>query len=83
MGWQQRGYAAAELAHIADPQTDIKIIKARPAFCFQPNLTGGTTVATTMLISAAAGIHVFATGGIGGVHRGAEWILTSQLTCQN
>ncbi len=32
----------------------------------------GTTVATTMQIAAAAGISVFATGGIGGVHRGAE-----------
>jgi pseudouridine-5'-phosphate glycosidase len=34
--------------------------------------TAGTTVATTMQIAAAAGIKVFATGGIGGVHRGAE-----------
>jgi|SRR5471032_278011 len=32
----------------------------------------GTTVATTMQIAALAGIRVFATGGIGGVHRGAE-----------
>ena len=32
----------------------------------------GTTVATTMMIAAMAGIKVFATGGIGGVHRGAE-----------
>ena len=32
----------------------------------------GTTVATTMQFAALAGIHVFATGGIGGVHRGAE-----------
>jgi pseudouridylate synthase len=34
--------------------------------------TGGTTVAATMYIAALAGIEVFATGGIGGVHRGAE-----------
>ena len=34
--------------------------------------TGATTVATTMLIASLAGIRVFATGGIGGVHRGAE-----------
>lgn len=33
---------------------------------------GATTVAATMIIAAMAGIHVFATGGIGGVHRGAE-----------
>lgn len=35
-------------------------------------LPGATTVATTMLIAELAGIRVFATGGIGGVHRGAE-----------
>lgn len=35
-------------------------------------VTAGTTVATTMQIAAMAGIKVFATGGIGGVHRGAE-----------
>ena len=33
---------------------------------------GATTVATTMIGAAMAGIHVFATGGIGGVHRGAQ-----------
>src|SRR5579862_1190973 len=35
-------------------------------------VTGATTVAATMIIAALAGIRVFATGGIGGVHRGAE-----------
>lgn len=35
-------------------------------------LDGATTVTTTMIIAAMAGISVFATGGIGGVHRGAE-----------
>ena len=34
--------------------------------------TGATTVATTMMLAEMAGIRVFATGGIGGVHRGAE-----------
>ncbi len=33
---------------------------------------GATTVATTMIIAAMAGIRIFATGGIGGVHRGAQ-----------
>ncbi|CAI6335312.1 unnamed protein product [Periconia digitata] len=36
------------------------------------NFNGGTTVAGTMLLSHLAGIKVFATGGLGGVHRGAE-----------
>ena len=33
---------------------------------------GTTTVASTMIIAAKAGIRIFATGGIGGVHRGAQ-----------
>ena len=36
------------------------------------NADGATTVAATMIIAAMAGIKVFATGGVGGVHRGAE-----------
>ncbi len=35
-------------------------------------MDGATTVAATMIVAAAAGIRVFATGGVGGVHRGAE-----------
>lgn len=35
-------------------------------------MDGATTVATTMIIASMAGIKIFATGGIGGVHRGAE-----------
>ncbi|MBL8910474.1 MAG: pseudouridine-5'-phosphate glycosidase [Archangium sp.] len=35
-------------------------------------LSGGTTVSATCELAAAAGIHVFATGGLGGVHRGVE-----------
>jgi pseudouridylate synthase len=43
---------------------------------------GATTVAATMALAAAAGIAVFATGGIGGVHRGAEasWDISADLT---
>jgi pseudouridine-5'-phosphate glycosidase len=43
---------------------DLPIVVARGA-------TGATTVAATMIVAALAGIRVFATGGIGGVHRGA------------
>lgn len=35
-------------------------------------LTGGTTVSSTMIAANATGIPVFVTGGIGGVHRGAQ-----------
>ncbi|HJX29908.1 MAG TPA: pseudouridine-5'-phosphate glycosidase [Thermoanaerobaculia bacterium] len=40
---------------------------------------GGTTVAGTILIAAAAGIRVMATGGIGGVHRGAAYDVSADL----
>ena len=67
------GLSTAELAHIADPKKEIlKVSRRDLPFVFSQKLTGATTVATTMLIAAAAGIRVFATGGIGGVHRGAE-----------
>ena len=41
-------------------------------YVISKNLPGATTVAATMRIASMAGIKVFATGGIGGVHRGAE-----------
>lgn len=41
-------------------------------FIIAKGLTGATTVASTMILAAMAGIKIFATGGIGGVHRGAE-----------
>ena len=44
---------------------DLPVVVAR-------GLDGATTVASTMIVAALAGIEVFATGGIGGVHRGAE-----------
>lgn len=42
------------------------------AFNVANKINGATTVSATMFIAALANIHVFATGGIGGVHRGAE-----------
>ena len=50
----------------------MKLSRRDLPFAISQNRTGATTVATTMLIAADAGIRVFATGGIGGVHRGAE-----------
>ena len=67
------GLSETELTYIADPEKEIlKLSRRDLPFAFSQNRTGATTVATTMLIAAAAGIRVFATGGIGGVHRGAE-----------
>jgi pseudouridine-5'-phosphate glycosidase len=43
-------------------------------------LSGGTTVASTLFVSDLAGIKVFATGGIGGVHRGNPFDVSADLT---
>ena len=42
------------------------------AYCIANKKSGATTVAATMMLAKLAGIKVFATGGIGGVHRGAQ-----------
>ena len=49
-----------------------KVSRRDMAFVVAAGADGATTVAATMRIAALAGIRVFATGGIGGVHRGAE-----------
>ena len=49
-----------------------KLSRADLAVCLAQGGIGATTVAATMICAARAGIEVFATGGIGGVHRGAE-----------
>lgn len=49
-----------------------KISRRDVAFAVAKKQYGATTVAATMLIAQMAGLEVFATGGIGGVHRGAE-----------
>ncbi|GAB4349398.1 MAG: pseudouridine-5'-phosphate glycosidase [Oricola sp.] len=57
---------------LANSGRPLKLSRADLAFAMARGLTGGTTVAATMMAAHAAGIAVFATGGIGGVHRGAE-----------
>ena len=49
-----------------------KVSRRDVATYLATGMTGATTVASTMMIAAMAGIKIFATGGIGGVHRGAE-----------
>lgn len=49
-----------------------KLSRADLAVAMATGATGATTVAATMIAARLAGIEVFATGGIGGVHRGAE-----------
>ncbi|CAM3716878.1 pseudouridine-5'-phosphate glycosidase [Paracoccus yeei] len=50
----------------------MKLSRADLAACLALGRTGATTVAATMICAHLAGIRTFATGGIGGVHRGAE-----------
>lgn len=67
------GLAAADLARLAE--TGMRAAKASRrdvAALLSAGGVAGTTVATTMQAAEMAGIQVFATGGIGGVHRGAE-----------
>ncbi|MDP1701178.1 MAG: pseudouridine-5'-phosphate glycosidase [Aestuariivirga sp.] len=67
------GLTTAELKKFAvDGPEIIKVSTRDLPYVVAQKLDGATTVASTMRIAAMAGIHVFATGGIGGVHRGAE-----------
>ena len=66
------GLEEAEIERLAQTQGAMKLSRADLAFAIAERRTGATTVAATMIAAARAGIKVFATGGIGGVHRGAE-----------
>lgn len=61
--------ALRQLAQTSDAR---KLSRADLAICLSQKATGATTVAATMIAAHLAGIKVFATGGIGGVHRGAD-----------
>jgi pseudouridine-5'-phosphate glycosidase len=60
------------LARLAAAEDVRKLSRADLAVALAAGWTGATTVAATMICARLAGIEVFATGGIGGVHRGAE-----------
>lgn len=62
----------AKASLTSDNDTVIKVSRRDIAFAMARGLSGGTTVSGTMLIAHQAGIALFATGGIGGVHRGVE-----------
>lgn len=66
------GLTSAERDALAKASDTMKLSRADLAFAISERRTGGTTVAATMIAAALAGISVFATGGIGGVHKGAE-----------
>ena len=72
-GKLKAGLTRDEIEYLGKKGQDVIKCSRRdlPVVCARKE-DGATTVATTMIIAAMAGIKVFATGGIGGVHRGAE-----------
>ena len=66
------GLDAAALRRFAGARDAAKASRRDLAALVAGGATAGTTVAATMLIAVRCGIAIFATGGIGGVHRGAE-----------
>lgn len=66
------GLTDAQLDTLGQAKDVAKLSRADIAACIATGGTGATTVAATMIAARLAGIGVFATGGIGGVHKGAE-----------
>ncbi|MEM8731859.1 MAG: pseudouridine-5'-phosphate glycosidase [Pseudomonadota bacterium] len=66
------GLEPEQLLTLGRAQNVAKLSRADMAFCLATGGTGATTVAATMIAADLVGIPVFATGGIGGVHKGAE-----------
>jgi pseudouridine-5'-phosphate glycosidase len=71
-GRLRAGLSEAEIAMLAEASDARKASRRDIGPLMAKGATAGTTVAATMCIAAGAGIKLFATGGIGGVHRGAE-----------
>ena len=65
------GLGPEDLERIAADESAIKVGSRDIAIAMARKVTGGTTVAATSVLAARAGLRVFATGGLGGVHRGA------------
>lgn len=73
------GLSDAELRHLAESDGAAKAsLRDLSALALRGG-DAGTTVAATAWLAAQAGIRVFATGGIGGVHRGAPWDVSADL----
>ncbi len=66
------GLGDTQLEQLAQTTDAVKTSSRDLAADMVQGLTAGTTVSATMRIAALAGIEIFATGGVGGVHRGAE-----------
>jgi pseudouridylate synthase len=65
------GLSSEDLERIAADESAVKVGSRDIAIAMARKATGGTTVAATSVLAARVGLRVFATGGLGGVHRGA------------
>jgi len=74
------GLSEEELSTLANREDTRKISVRDLGIALAGGLSGGTTVASTLFVSALANIKVFATGGIGGVHRGSPFDVSADLT---
>ena len=77
------GLNADQIEALSTATAPLKLSRADMALAMVGGKTGGTTVAGTMIAASLAGISVFATGGIGGVHRGAELSFDISADLQN
>jgi pseudouridylate synthase len=75
----QVGISPEQLEQIANADDAIKVSLRDIATALVKRVPGGTTVAGTMYIAEKAGIRVFATGGIGGVHKEARFDISTDL----
>ena len=66
------GLTEDQIEHLATARGIVKVSRRDLGVAVARGIDGATTVAGTMAVAAMAGIRVFATGGIGGVHRGAQ-----------
>ncbi len=73
------GLSEAQIERLATDKSFRKLSRRDLAIAAAKKLNGATTVATTALIAHAAGINVFATGGIGGIHRGFSADVSADL----
>lgn len=72
-GRLKAGLSKDEIEYLGKTGYDVPKVSRRDLpVIVAKEMDGATTVATTMIIASLAGIRIFATGGIGGVHRGAE-----------
>ncbi len=78
-GKVQIGLSETELERLADADKPRKVSLRDFGTALAKNEVGGTTVAATMFVAEKQGIQVFATGGIGGVHRGNSMDVSTDL----